>query len=71
MEDEDSNDSIQCHSWSKKEKDILLEIVIENKKLLEGKHGQMVTDANKRKKWQEIVAAINACGYGVEDSRHM
>ncbi|KAH3727919.1 hypothetical protein DPMN_053865 [Dreissena polymorpha] len=64
MEDEDSNDSIQCHSWSKKEIDILLERVIENKKLLEGKHGSLVTEANKRKKWKEIVAAINACGCG-------
>ncbi|KAH3810851.1 hypothetical protein DPMN_139249 [Dreissena polymorpha] len=49
MEDEESNDSIQCHSWSKKEIDILLELVIENKKLLEGKHGPLVTEANKRK----------------------
>ncbi|KAH3709190.1 hypothetical protein DPMN_068652 [Dreissena polymorpha] len=30
--------------------------------LLEGKHGPLVTEANKRKKRQEIVAAINACG---------
>ncbi|KAH3833469.1 hypothetical protein DPMN_106779 [Dreissena polymorpha] len=62
MEDEDSNDSSQCHSWSEKEIDILLELVIENKNLLEGKLGPLVTEANKRKKWQEIVADINACG---------
>ncbi|KAH3738457.1 hypothetical protein DPMN_045091 [Dreissena polymorpha] len=62
MEDEDSNDSSQCHSWSKKERDILLELVIENKNLLGVKHGPLVTEANKRKKWQDIVAAINACG---------
>ncbi|KAH3891869.1 hypothetical protein DPMN_015979 [Dreissena polymorpha] len=41
--------------------DILLELVIENKNLLRGKNGPLVTEANKRKKWQEIVAAINAC----------
>ncbi|KAH3702763.1 hypothetical protein DPMN_077789 [Dreissena polymorpha] len=62
MEEEDMNESSQCHSWSKKEIDILLELVIENKNLLEGKHGPSVTEANKRKKWQEIVSAINACG---------
>ncbi|KAH3754976.1 hypothetical protein DPMN_189657 [Dreissena polymorpha] len=66
MKDEDSNDSSQCHSWSKKEIDILLELVIENKNLLEGKHGPLVTVANKRKKWQEIVAAINACGLALK-----
>ncbi|KAH3792260.1 hypothetical protein DPMN_145751 [Dreissena polymorpha] len=52
MEDEDSNDSSHCHSWSKKKIDILLELVIENKNLLEGKHGPLVTEANKREKWQ-------------------
>ncbi|KAH3700750.1 hypothetical protein DPMN_129594 [Dreissena polymorpha] len=61
MKDEDSNDSWQCHSWSEKEIDIIRELVIENKNLPEGKHGPLVTEANKRKKWQEIVAAINAC----------
>ncbi|KAH3754965.1 hypothetical protein DPMN_189646 [Dreissena polymorpha] len=45
---------------------ILLELVIENKNLLEGKHGPLVTVANKRKKWQEIVAAINACGLALK-----
>ncbi|KAH3880081.1 hypothetical protein DPMN_003993 [Dreissena polymorpha] len=48
MEDEDCNHSSQCHSWSKKEIDILLELVIENKNLLEGKYGLLVTEANKR-----------------------
>ncbi|KAH3823775.1 hypothetical protein DPMN_125597 [Dreissena polymorpha] len=62
MADKDCIDSSQCHSWSKTEIDIFLELVIENKNLLKGKHGPMVTEANKRKKWQEIVAAINACG---------
>ncbi|KAH3805048.1 hypothetical protein DPMN_133345 [Dreissena polymorpha] len=62
MEDEDSNDSSQRHSWSKKEIDSLLELVIENKNLLVEKHGPLVTEANKRKKWHEIVTAINAYG---------
>ncbi|KAH3715308.1 hypothetical protein DPMN_058014 [Dreissena polymorpha] len=61
IEYDDGNDSSQCHSWSKKKIDSLLELVIENKNLLEVKHKQLVTEANKRKKWQEIVAAINAC----------
>ncbi|KAH3784788.1 hypothetical protein DPMN_162859 [Dreissena polymorpha] len=52
----------ECHSWSKQEMNIILELVIENKNLLHGKNGPLVTEANKRKKWQEIVAAINACG---------
>ena len=47
--------------WSKKEIDILLELVIETKNLLEEKHGPLVTDANLREKWQETVAAINEC----------
>ncbi|KAH3840445.1 hypothetical protein DPMN_113894 [Dreissena polymorpha] len=42
--------------------DILLELVIENRNLQQGKNGPLVTEANTRKKWQEIVAAINACG---------
>ncbi|KAH3871510.1 hypothetical protein DPMN_034713 [Dreissena polymorpha] len=63
MEDEDSNDSIQYHSWSKKEKDILLEIVIENKKLLEGKQEPLVTEANKREKLAgDGGSHENACG---------
>ncbi|KAH3856926.1 hypothetical protein DPMN_099521 [Dreissena polymorpha] len=60
MEDEDSNILSQCHLWSKKEIDILLELVIETKNLLEEKHGPLVTEVSKRKKWQETVAAINA-----------
>ncbi|KAH3835449.1 hypothetical protein DPMN_108796 [Dreissena polymorpha] len=54
MEDEDCNHSSQCHSWSKKEIDILLELVIENKNLLEGKYGLLVTEANKRKNGRRL-----------------
>ncbi|KAH3720764.1 hypothetical protein DPMN_063668 [Dreissena polymorpha] len=65
MEDKDSNDSSQCHSWSKKEIDMLIEIDNENKNLLEGTQGPLVTEANKPKKWQDILAVINACGVGL------
>ncbi|KAH3727916.1 hypothetical protein DPMN_053862 [Dreissena polymorpha] len=72
MEDEDSNDSIQCHSWSKKEIDILLELVIKNKKLLEGKQGPLVTEVNKRKKVAGYCGSHKKRVWSyVEDSRHM
>ncbi|KAH3860826.1 hypothetical protein DPMN_023749 [Dreissena polymorpha] len=58
---EDSNILSQCHLWSKKEIYIFVELVIETKNLLEEKHGPLMTEENKRKKWQETVAAINAC----------
>lgn len=70
MEDGNSSDETsqsQGLSWSKKEIDLLLELVIENKTLLEGKHGPLVTEANKRRKWGEIVAAINAHGFALRN----
>ncbi|KAH3737974.1 hypothetical protein DPMN_044575 [Dreissena polymorpha] len=47
MEDEDSNESSRRHSWSKKDIDILQELVIENKNLLEGK-AQAISDRGKQ-----------------------
>ncbi|KAH3831747.1 hypothetical protein DPMN_105017 [Dreissena polymorpha] len=55
-----------------KEIDILLELVIENKKLLEGKHGPLVTEANKREKVAGDCGSHKKRVWGdVEDSRHM
>ncbi|KAH3896280.1 hypothetical protein DPMN_020455 [Dreissena polymorpha] len=71
MEHEDSNESSRCHSWSKKDIDILQELVIENKYLLEEKHRPLVTEANKRKKVARDCGSHTRVWGGVEDSIHM
>ena len=39
-----------------------MDMFILYKALLDGKHNPQVTESMKRKKWEEIVVVINACG---------
>ena len=43
-----------------------MDMLIQNKALLDGKHKPQLTESMKRKKWEEIVAAINACGVALK-----